>query len=174
MAEGHPPPAAVVVRAALDKPVSVDFKEPPLREVAAALAKGAGVSITVDTRAFTDVGFDHDLPVTFAVSGKPLAVVLDRILENIDLACDVRDEGLGPVRAEAAREARPSASGSSESAPARGQEVRSNRRLPRVRRPGRVSHSENSLKAISRILCCVFRRINGDIVQPITAFEVEE
>jgi hypothetical protein len=25
-----------------------------------------------------------------------------------------------------------------------------------------------------RILCCVFRRINGDIVQPITAFEVGE
>ena len=25
-----------------------------------------------------------------------------------------------------------------------------------------------------RILCCVFRRIDGDIVQPITAFEVEE
>jgi uncharacterized DUF497 family protein len=28
--------------------------------------------------------------------------------------------------------------------------------------------------ASGRILCCVFRRINGDIVQPITAFEVEE
>jgi hypothetical protein len=25
-----------------------------------------------------------------------------------------------------------------------------------------------------RVLCCVFRRIDGDIVQPITAFEVEE
>jgi hypothetical protein len=33
----------------------------------------------------------------------------------------------------------------------RGQEVRSNRRLPRVRRPGMVSHSESSLKAISRM-----------------------
>ena len=34
---------------------------------------------------------------------------------------------------------------------ARGQEVRSNRRLPRVRRPGMVSHSESSLNAISRM-----------------------
>jgi len=25
-----------------------------------------------------------------------------------------------------------------------------------------------------RVLCCVFRRIDDDIVQPITAFEVEE
>lgn len=25
-----------------------------------------------------------------------------------------------------------------------------------------------------RVLCCVFRRIEGDIVQPITAFEVEK
>lgn len=25
-----------------------------------------------------------------------------------------------------------------------------------------------------RVLCCVFRRIDGDIVQPITAFELEE
>jgi len=40
---------------------------------------------------------------------------------------------------------------SSGSVPARGQEVRSDRRLPRVRRPRMVSHSESSLKAISRM-----------------------
>jgi hypothetical protein len=87
-------PAVVAARAALDKPVSVDFDETPLREVAADLAKKAGVSITVDAWALEDAGLDLDLPVTFALSGKPLAVVLDRILEPVDLACEVRDEGL--------------------------------------------------------------------------------
>jgi hypothetical protein len=86
-------PAAVAARAALAKPVGVDFDETPLREVAAVLAK-AGVSITVDTRALEDAGLDQGLPVTFALSGKPLAVVLDRILEPNDLAWEVSDEGL--------------------------------------------------------------------------------
>ena len=42
-------------------------------------------------------------------------------------------------------------SGSSGSALARGQDVRSNRRLPRVRRPRMVSHSCSSLNAIRRM-----------------------
>lgn len=88
-------PAAVGARAALDKPVTVDFRNTGLREVTAALAKEAGVSITVDTRALDDAGFDLDAPaVMFAASGKPLAVVLDRILEPFDLALEVRDDGL--------------------------------------------------------------------------------
>jgi len=87
-------PAAIAARAALDKPVTVDFAETPLREVTADLAKDAGVSITVDTRALEDAGLDLETPVTFRLSGKPLAVVLDRSLETIDLAWEVRDEGL--------------------------------------------------------------------------------
>ena len=87
-------PAAIAAQAALAKPVGVDFDETLLRDVVADLAKKAGVSITVDARALEDAGLDQDLPVTFAVSGKPLAVVLNRILEPNYLAWEVRDEGL--------------------------------------------------------------------------------
>jgi len=87
-------PPAVAARAALAKPVTADFHESPLREVTAALAKEAGVPIAVDTRELEDAGLDGDLPVTFAVAGKPLAVVLDRILEPLELVVDVQDEGL--------------------------------------------------------------------------------
>lgn len=86
--------AAVAARAALNKPVTVDFDETPLREVTVDLAKKAGVSITVDTRPLEDAGLDLDLPVTFRLSGKPLAAVLDRTLETVGLAWEVRDEGL--------------------------------------------------------------------------------
>jgi len=87
-------PAVVAARVALAKPVTVDLNETPLREVTADLAKKASVSITVDTRALEDAGLDLDLPVTFRLSAKPLAVVLDRMLEPIGLVCEVRDEGL--------------------------------------------------------------------------------
>jgi|LakMenEpi03Aug12_release.lakeMendotaPanAssembly.Ray.scaffolds.fasta_scaffold162451_2 hypothetical protein len=87
-------PPAVAARAALAKPVGVDFQETPLREVTAALSKEAGVPIAVDMRELENAGLDLDLPVTFAVAGKPLAVVLDRILEPLELVVDVQDEGL--------------------------------------------------------------------------------
>jgi hypothetical protein len=87
-------PAAVAARAALAKPVTADFHETPLREVTAGLSKEAGVPIAVDTRELENAGLDLDLPVTFALTGKPLAVVLDRILEPLELVVDVQDEGL--------------------------------------------------------------------------------
>lgn len=87
-------PAAVAARAVLDKPVSADFLDTPLGALAANLAEQAGVPIAVDTRALEDFAIDSDLPVTFGVSSKPLAIVLDRILEPWNLAWDVRDEGL--------------------------------------------------------------------------------
>jgi hypothetical protein len=87
-------PVAVAARAALAKPVTADVNDTALRKVTAGLADEAGVPITVDTRAFTDAGLDLDRQVTFAVSGKPLAVVLARILEPLDLVVEVRDEGL--------------------------------------------------------------------------------
>lgn len=87
-------PAAVAARAALDKPLSADYSDAPLRDLLANLAEQADVPIALDTRALEDIGLDSDLPVTFTVSSKPLVIVLDRILEPLDLALDVRDEGL--------------------------------------------------------------------------------
>jgi hypothetical protein len=95
-------PAAVAARAALAKPVTADFHETPLREVTAALSKEAGVPIAVDTRSLEDAGLELDLPVTFAVAGKPLAVVLDRMLEPLELVGEVQDEGLVVTTAEQA------------------------------------------------------------------------
>ena len=80
----------------LDKPQEkpLEFNEAPLRDVTDRFRQAAGIDVLVDRRALEDAGLDLDLPVTFALSAKPLAVVLDRILEPNDLACEVRDEGL--------------------------------------------------------------------------------
>ena len=62
----------------------------------------------------------------------------------------------------AAQAVRRGGSESSGSALVRGQEVRSNRRLPRVRRAGMVSHSEGSLNAISRMSPPQVRHASGN------------
>jgi hypothetical protein len=86
-------PAAVAARAALAKPVTAGFHDAPLRDVLS-LGEQVGVPIGADRRALEDHGLDLDTPITFAVSGTPLAVVLDRILEPMDLVAEVRAEGL--------------------------------------------------------------------------------
>ena len=62
----------------------------------------------------------------------------------------------------AARAVRQDASESFGSAPVRGQDVRSNRRLTRVRRPRMVSHSWSSLNAISRMSPPQFGHAKGN------------
>lgn len=89
-------PAVVAARAALEKPVDIDFQEMPLRAVTAELAKKAGVPIGADIRVLTDAGLDLDATtVTLALAGKkPIAVLLDRMLDPMGLTVEVWDEGL--------------------------------------------------------------------------------
>jgi len=87
-------PVVVAARAALDKAADAVFMETPLRDVTAELSKRAGVPISIDFRACEESGVDLDAAVTLAIKGGRLAVVLDRILEPMQLAVEVGDEGL--------------------------------------------------------------------------------
>lgn len=87
-------PVVVAARAALDKAVDAVFMKTPLRDVTAELSKRAGVPISIDFRAVEESGVDLDTPVSLAIKGGRLAVVLDRILEPMQLAVEVGDEGL--------------------------------------------------------------------------------
>lgn len=80
---------AVAARAALDKPANAQFVETPLRDAIDQLAKQADVPIGLDFRALAEAGVDPDSPVTFALQGRPLAVVLDRMLEQLDLSFEI-------------------------------------------------------------------------------------
>ena len=88
----------VAARAALDKAVDVVFMETPLRGVTAELSKRAGVPIRIDVRACEESGVELDAPVSLAIKGGRLAAVLDRILEPMQLAVEVGDEGLVVTR----------------------------------------------------------------------------
>lgn len=91
-------PVVVAARAALDKAVDAVFMKTPLRDVTAELSKRAGVPISIDFRAVEESGVDLDTPVSLAIKGGRLAVVLDRILEPMQLAVEVGDEGLVVTR----------------------------------------------------------------------------
>lgn len=88
-------PAAAAARVALDKPVNADFQGLSLRNAVALLAKEASVPIGFDAAALRDAGIDIDAPnVTLALEGKPLEVVMNRILEPGDLVVEVQNDGL--------------------------------------------------------------------------------
>lgn len=86
--------SAVAAQAALEKPVDVSFQDVPLREAMFQLSKPAGVPIGLDMRALEEQGVDFETPVTFALAGRPLAVVLDRLLDPLDLTLDLAGDRL--------------------------------------------------------------------------------
>jgi hypothetical protein len=96
--------AAVAARAALDKPVDAAFREAPLREALAELSKQAGTPIGLDVKSLVDSGLDIDSPVTvtLTLAGQPLAVVLDRILDPLDLTFELTGDRLFVTTKEAA------------------------------------------------------------------------
>ncbi len=69
----------------LDQPVSIDFHDEHLHEVAAALAASVGVSIVLDKKGLTDAAVDPSAPVTFAATDISLRHALASMLDEFDL-----------------------------------------------------------------------------------------
>jgi len=78
------------IMAAMDEPVSVDFKEMPLLGVVDQLRRVGKVNMHIDRRALEDVGIGTDTPITFVAGDLPLRAVLELMLDELDLTWDIR------------------------------------------------------------------------------------
>jgi len=86
--------AEEAIRRALAQPVSIDFEETPLEDVAAFLQESRRIPVLLDFRALEDVGIRPDAPVSLRVSDISLRSALRLMLRQLDLTCVVRNEVL--------------------------------------------------------------------------------
>jgi hypothetical protein len=77
------------IRAALAKPVALEFHGTPLDEVARTLAAVAGIAVVVDEKALEGMAVPLDKPVTFHHGPMPLQTALDVMLEPLGLTWSV-------------------------------------------------------------------------------------
>ena len=82
------------IRAALDRPITVEFIEMPLEDVVAGLDESLKVPILLDRRALNEMGIGSDVPITRAVKGMRLAAFLDLALGDLDLTWVIHNEVL--------------------------------------------------------------------------------
>lgn len=72
--------------AALERTMSFDFTDTPLKDVAAALQRSTGVPIALDTRVLTDAGITGDTLITFVEPAISARMALDTMLASKDLS----------------------------------------------------------------------------------------
>ncbi len=84
-------PGVERVEKALEKTLSCDFRQVPLDQVAAWLARKTGVPIKLDRMALEDVGIEADMPLTFRASEISFRSVLRLMLRTCDLTYEIRD-----------------------------------------------------------------------------------
>jgi hypothetical protein len=87
-------PAVQRIRRELQMPITVDFVEAALEEVAAYLQDVAKINVVIDRRALNDVGIGTDVPITFHARDIRLEHALRHILKGLDLTYVVRDQVL--------------------------------------------------------------------------------
>lgn len=91
------------VASALNVPVSLACIEAPLGDVVQFLGKTAGVKISLDKAALSDVGIGLDAPMTRKLNRVRLRCVLNLLLRDLELTWYPKDEGMvitTPERAE--------------------------------------------------------------------------
>lgn len=79
---------------ALQKRVSVEFKDRPLKEVIAELSAKCEIEIVVDSRGVAAEGVSPDAIVTFSASGERLSTLLDRLLAPAKLDYVVAEDSI--------------------------------------------------------------------------------
>jgi hypothetical protein len=72
--------------AALERTISFDFTDTPLKDVVVALQRSTGVPIALDTKPLTDAGVTADTPITFVEPPVSARMALDTILASKDLS----------------------------------------------------------------------------------------
>jgi hypothetical protein len=79
---------------ALKKRISCDFREKPLREVAAFLEKELNEKVLIDAKTLEDLGISPDAPITKLVSNTTAENALDLLLRDLGLTYMIRDEAI--------------------------------------------------------------------------------
>ncbi len=80
--------------AALQKPVSFDFEDTPLSDVAMLVQDRLGAPVVIDSGALEDSGISSDAPVSLTVQNMPAGQALRHALRPLDLAWILADEVL--------------------------------------------------------------------------------
>jgi len=84
--ESWPEPAAYqAIRDALDRKISLDFQETPLKDVVAHLREAARVNFVLNRKALGYLDFPEDIPVSIRVADVPLRSALRLMLRDLDL-----------------------------------------------------------------------------------------
>ncbi len=73
------------VRAALVRPITMEFVETPLQDVLEFVQSYAGVDVVENTAALVEIGVDLDLPITLGVKDIPLEKGLSLVLTPLEL-----------------------------------------------------------------------------------------
>lgn len=84
--------AVAAITKKLDAKQSAVFKDIPLNEAVAVLAKQSGISMQVDRRALEELGLADDTPVQIEVEDISLKSILRLMLREMDLTYMIRDE----------------------------------------------------------------------------------
>lgn len=71
--------------------LKVDFKDTPLNEAVAEIAKSTNLTIVVDTRALEEIGLTPDTPVSFTANNVSLKNLFRLMLRDLDLTTATRD-----------------------------------------------------------------------------------
>lgn len=82
------------IEAALEKSVTLEFVETPLKDVLAFLSQLAGQQITLDAKSLDNVGVGADAPVTLKLKDLPLRSALRVLLRQLGLSAVPRDGAL--------------------------------------------------------------------------------
>jgi type II secretory pathway component GspD/PulD (secretin) len=91
------------IRAALERRMSFDFTDTPLKDVAAALQRTLGVPIALDSKVLSDAGITGDTTITFVEPAISARMALDTILAEKDLSWIVQRDLLIITTADVAK-----------------------------------------------------------------------
>lgn len=92
------------VRRALTRPISFDFVETPLSDVAQFLRDFSGVNVVLDVNALSQLGVDLDTPVTLSLNAVTMKSALRLLLRPLELTYVVRDGVLYITTSESAEQ----------------------------------------------------------------------
>lgn len=87
-------PAVIGIGRALESPLTFDFVETSLCDVAAFVATECQINVVVDHKALDDVGIEEDVPITFRVKEMRVRHALTHILRDLELRWVCRDHAL--------------------------------------------------------------------------------
>ncbi|MBC8873273.1 MAG: hypothetical protein H8E44_27880 [Planctomycetes bacterium] len=87
-------PAVVRIERALETPMTFDFVETALHDVAEFIATKCQINVVLDRRALDDVGIGDDVPITFRANDMRVRHALIHILRNIELTWVCRNHAL--------------------------------------------------------------------------------